>query len=579
MTTTDYIFIFLNLIGVLVIGAVFSTRMKNSKDMFVAGRSSAWWVVGLSGYMTIFSAGTFVVWGGIAYRLGFVAVSILMMIGFALILVGMFVAGKWREIGIKSPAEYLGIRFGKTTVTLYTIIGIIGRGVSVAVALYAVSILLVALIPLPEGHLLADPQTGNMSVLWAVLIIGTTAILYTVAGGLWAVLMIDVVQFFMLTFIIILIIPFALNSVGGLGTFIEKAPEGFFSLVSGEYSFIWLFLWLLLNFFLNGGDWPFIQRYISVPSAKDSRKAAFLMAALYIVTPALWMLPAMIYRVINPEANPEQAYILMSQQVLPAGMLGLMMAAMISATTSMIDSMLNVYASVFTNDIYRVFRPESTEKKLMRVGRVFTLGFGVFVIALAMLIPFLGGAERVVVMLVTLLIGPLAIPSIWGLFSRHIGQRAVWISLGVTYTIGFIVKFVFSTEGMLSQLGAGDTSVALLVQRNVQLIDALIGFVVPVVLLIIMEIAARKTGITEGWIRLRQFIDNDTEVVDAANTKAALRLTNKIVLWAFSIIGLAVCWLAISSHEQTGILIIFGCLLLAIPAITLVRYLIKKLKA
>ncbi|MFA7155720.1 MAG: sodium:solute symporter, partial [Proteiniphilum sp.] len=62
MTTIDWIFIFLDLIGVLIIGTVFSRRMKNSQDMFVAGRNSPWWVVGISGYMTVFSAGTFVVW-------------------------------------------------------------------------------------------------------------------------------------------------------------------------------------------------------------------------------------------------------------------------------------------------------------------------------------------------------------------------------------------------------------------------------------------------------------------------------------------------------------------------------------
>ena len=95
MISVDYIFIAIYLIGILVIGGIFSTKMKNSKDMFVAGRNSSWWVAGLSGYMTIFSAGTFVVWGGIAYRLGLVAVSILTTIGFSLILVGFWISGKW----------------------------------------------------------------------------------------------------------------------------------------------------------------------------------------------------------------------------------------------------------------------------------------------------------------------------------------------------------------------------------------------------------------------------------------------------------------------------------------------------
>lgn len=577
MTTTDWIFIFLDLIGVLIIGTVFSRRMKNSQDMFVAGRNSPWWVVGISGYMTVFSAGTFVVWGGIAYRQGFVAVSILMTIGLALFLVGRFVASKWRQSGISSPAEYLGIRFGKSAIKFYTIVGAIGRGISVAVALYAVAIIVVALIPLPEGHLFLNPETGHMSVSWGILIIGITAILYTVAGGLMAVLMIDVVQFFLLMLLVLLIIPFSIHEVGGFGTFIDNAPDGFFHVVSGEYSFIWLFLWLLLNFFLNGGDWPFVQRFISVPKPKDSKKAAYLMAILYIATPAVWMLPAMIYRVINPDANPEQAYILMSQQVLPAGLLGLMIAAMIAATSSMIDSMLNVFASVFTNDIYRPLYPKSSEKKLIKVGRIFTIFYGVFIIGLAISIPYLGGAERVVVTLISLLIGPLAIPSIWGLFSKKINKNAIWLSLGITYTIGIILKFEFILN-LFNYLPSGEMFVTL-VQSNTELIDAVVGMVVPVLILVVIEFMGRKRKVDDGWNNLISYMKQHAiEEKDRVASNSTLLLTMKILVSACTFLGLAVGWIAITSIEEKPILVLFTSLLLIGPIIYFTHTLISRFK-
>jgi len=577
MTTIDWIFIFLDLIGVLIIGTVFSRRMKNSQDMFVAGRNSPWWVVGISGYMTVFSAGTFVVWGGIAYRLGFVAVSILMTIGLALFLVGRFVAAKWRKSGISSPAEYLGIRFGKSAIKFYTIVGAIGRGISVAVALYAVAIIVVALIPLPEGHLFLNPETGHMSVSWAILIIGITAILYTVAGGLMAVLMIDVVQFFLLMLLVLLIIPFSLQEVGGLGTFIDKAPEGFFHLVGGEYSFIWLFLWLFLNFFLNGGDWPFVQRFISVSKPRDSKKAAYLMATLYIITPAIWMLPAMLYRIINPDANPEQAYILMSQQVLPAGLLGLMIAAMIAATSSMIDSMLNVFASVFTNDIYRPLYPQSSEKKLIRVGRIFTILYGIFIIGLAISIPYLGGAERVVVTLISLLIGPLAIPSIWGLFSRKINKRAIWLSLGITYAIGVILKFEFILH-LFNYLPYGESFVAM-IQSNAELTDAVVGMVIPVLILIVIELMRRKRDEDDGWKNLVGYMkQHPIEDKERGASNSTLLLTMKILVYACTFLGLAVGWIAFTSDEGRAILLLFTSLLLIGPIIYFFYVFINGLK-
>ena len=577
MTTIDWIFIFLDLIGVLIIGTVFSRRMKNSQDMFVAGRNSPWWVVGISGYMTVFSAGTFVVWGGIAYRMGFVAVSILMTIGLALFLVGRFVAAKWRKSGISSPAEYLGIRFGKSAIKFYTIVGAIGRGISVAVALYAVAIIVVALIPLPEGHLFLNPETGHMSVSWAILIIGITAILYTVAGGLMAVLMIDVVQFFLLMLLVLLIIPFSLQEVGGLGTFIDKAPEGFFHLVGGEYSFIWLFLWLFLNFFLNGGDWPFVQRFISVSKPRDSKKAAYLMATLYIITPAIWMLPAMLYRIINPDANPEQAYILMSQQVLPAGLLGLMIAAMIAATSSMIDSMLNVFASVFTNDIYRPLYPQSSEKKLIRVGRIFTILYGIFIIGLAISIPYLGGAERVVVTLISLLIGPLAIPSIWGLFSRKINKRAIWLSLGITYAIGVILKFEFILH-LFNYLPYGESFVAM-IQSNAELTDAVVGMVIPVLILIVIELMGRKRDEDDGWKNLVGYMkQHPIEDKERGASNSTLLLTMKILVYACTFLGLAVGWIAFTSDEGRAILLLFTSLLLIGPVIYFFYVFINGLK-
>ncbi len=93
MQVIDYIIIVLYGIGIVGAGMGFAGRMKSSKEMFAAGGQSPWWVSGLSGYMTMFSAGTFVIWGGIAYRYGFVSIVINFGYCVAAILVGRFVAG------------------------------------------------------------------------------------------------------------------------------------------------------------------------------------------------------------------------------------------------------------------------------------------------------------------------------------------------------------------------------------------------------------------------------------------------------------------------------------------------------
>lgn len=125
MGTLDYIVILFYFLGLIAVSIVMSRKIKSSEDMFIAGRNSSWWLSGISSYMTIFSASTFVVWGGVAYKSGLVAVVVAICLGFASLIVGRWISGKWRSLRIKSPGEFLTIRFGHSSVSFYTISGIV----------------------------------------------------------------------------------------------------------------------------------------------------------------------------------------------------------------------------------------------------------------------------------------------------------------------------------------------------------------------------------------------------------------------------------------------------------------------
>jgi Na+/proline symporter len=94
MVLADYIILFIYGIGILYIGSILSKKNKTSADMFAVKKQSPWWLSGLSAFMSAFSAGTFVVWGGIAYKQGLVAVSICMCSGISSFLVGKLFAKK-----------------------------------------------------------------------------------------------------------------------------------------------------------------------------------------------------------------------------------------------------------------------------------------------------------------------------------------------------------------------------------------------------------------------------------------------------------------------------------------------------
>lgn len=99
------------------------------------------------------------------------------------------------------------------------------------------------------------------------------------------------------------------------------------------------------NAIFLGGNWAYVQRYASVNSQSSARKVGFLFGGLYVVSAVLWMLPPMIYRIVNPSLSTidaEGAYLMMCKEVLPAGLLGLMLSGMVFATASSLNATLNI---------------------------------------------------------------------------------------------------------------------------------------------------------------------------------------------------------------------------------------------
>ncbi|TQV70554.1 Na+:solute symporter [Exilibacterium tricleocarpae] len=500
MTALDYVVLAAYLTGTLSVGLYFARRNKTTTDMFTAGGGSPWWVTGLSSFMTMFSAGTFVIWGSIAYTHGIVAVAINMTYGIAALAAGFLVAGKWNALGVRTPAEYVELRFGRSALQLYTWTLIVFRIVTTAVALYALAVIVAAIMPLAESSPFRDATTGNISIVALIIVFGLVAVFYTLVGGLWAVLMTDVLQFIILNLSVLFIIVLTFLKIDDFGGLLASAPDGFFDLVSGGYTYFFLVGWCLSQFFMIGAEWAFVQRSLSVSSPVDARKANYLFGALYLVSPVLWLAPPLMFRLTHPGVDPEQAYILAGQWVLPAGAVGLMVAAMFSATASMISSQLNVFASVLTNDVYReFFNPSAKERTLVVAGRTFTGLLGLILVVLAIAVPQLGGAERVIISLSSLVAGPLMAPSIWGLLGRRIDGRAVWATALICLGLGVVVKFGLGyLNAVTGFLWLDD--VHSWVSNNPQTADMLLGVVLPIIILSTAH--SVSAGVAPGWERI-----------------------------------------------------------------------------
>jgi len=561
MHTADWIVLSTYLVATVAIGVVLGNKVKSTADLFAAGGTSPWWASGLSAFMTMFSANTFVVWGGMAYHYGLVAIMVNLCYGVAALLAGYTVAGKWKKLGIRTPAEFVELRFGKGALHFYTWSMMVYRMVGAAGALYAISILMVAVTRGEDSGTVVQGMPPELVT--AILIFGAVVVVYTMIGGLWAVLMTDVIQFIVLNLAVIFVIPLILMDLGGMTQISERIPEGFLALTAGS-KFTWFFLagWVAIHYFMIGAEFAFVQRYICVPTPRDARRSTVLFGALYLFSPFLWLLPPLLWRLQSPIPDgasdemirmlKEQAYIESCKNVLPIGMVGLMMAAMFSATASTISGQLNVFSSVLTQDIYRPMRKALTDSHLLAAGRWFTLMLGAVIAGVALCIPWLGGAEKVIISITEMMVVPLLAPILLGLLSRRVNVAALWTTAGICIPLGLALHFGWLTPDVSSGLGKWlkDQSMTI------------VGVVLPLLILFVFHIRSR--GVDRHWKNIEQLREREQEAVESRTEVKADHSPTRIVAWSMVALGVGMaCLIPINPGDQI-IILIFALVLAAI---------------
>ena len=535
MNILDYITIILFSIGVLITGVSFSKTGKDMKSFFSGGGNVPWGMSGLSLFMGFFSAGTFVVWGSIAYSYGMVSIIIQLTMAVAGYAVGTWIAPRWHRTHSLTAAEYITGRLGVKTQKTYTYIFL-------AVSVFTTGSFLYPVAKIVE-------VTTGIPLTTAIFALGAFSMVYVALGGLRGVVVTDVLQFVILFAAVVIAVPLAFDKIGGVGTFFEKVPEGFFELFEGEYTPGFVIAFAIYNMFFLGGNWAYVQRYTSVKTERDSRKTGWLFGVLYTISPILWMLIPMIYRVYNPSLSGlenEGAYLLMCKEAMPDGLLGLMLGGMIFATASSLNATLNISAGVVTNDIFKRMRPNASEETLMNVARISTWGFGIMAIIVALLIRSMGGIVNVVISVAALTGVPIYLPVIWSLFSKRQTARTILSVTFISLTINLIFKFVTPHLGLA-------------LDRAWEMI---VGTAVPVILLAGIEMVLKaKEFIAPEYIayisgrnaRMRQEDAGDTEESRQTN-----RFTQKVLGIGLGLSGVLITVLGFIAKENIVVPVAVG---------------------
>ena len=397
---------------VLAAGLFMGRFVKNTKDFFSGGKKVPWWMGAVSSYMAMISCFVFIAYAQIGYEDGLVGVTVFWSTAFA-ILLGTFVfARRWQRANLATPVEYLERRYGPVVRQVLSWCGVAFRILDNTVRLYTLGVIASQFLEVPLA-------TGIMLGAGLVLV-------YTLTGGLWSVLVTDVIQCLALMAVTLTILPLSLNAVGGLGELYKAVPDHF-SLFNGHRGTFWfLAAYYLIVFIKYNGSWSFVQRLSSVPNERDAVKMGLLSAAIFFVFPILAVLPAVAARVYLPDLPPElheRSYIEMCIRLLPPGMLGLMVSAMLAASLSTLAAEFNVTSSVFTTDIYRAL-----------------LAFG------ALFVSKLGGAFEANKTLMALVGVPIVIPTVFGILWKRPNTTGVYACIVAGVAGGLVFKNVLGLQ-------------------------------------------------------------------------------------------------------------------------------------
>lgn len=407
LVTLDYILIIAYLVLMAFIGMFFGWFVKDVGSYLKGGNTIPWVISGISNFMSMFSTFVFVAYAGIAYEHGLVSIVVFWSTIPACIVAGKFFATQWRRAQLTTPVEYLERRYSVSVRQLYSWLGLLKRFLDNAVRLYASGLFLATVTPL--------------SVSEAVVISGVLITFYTMIGGLWAVTVMDTIQFIVLLFATVILLPLSLYAAGGFSGIAATEPDLLNWFNGPKGTPFWLLVYYAMITLKYNENWAFVQRLYSVKDEPAARKVAYCSGVLFFVTPAIFLIPAIAAKVVVPGlADPEQAYVAICSKLLPAGMMGLMIASMFSATMSALNSEFNVMAGVLTNDVYKRFvAKDSDDRSQFIFARVATILVGVLITTGGIFVGHFGGAFEANKIFTGILAIPLAVPMIFGLVMKR----------------------------------------------------------------------------------------------------------------------------------------------------------------
>lgn len=376
LSSLDIALVVLYLVVITGLGLWASRGVRTSRDYFLAGKSLPWWAAGMSLVVSDIGAKDMVGLAGDAYRYGIVMMNF-DFVGCTLPLLlaaFLFMPFFWGSDVYTIP-EYLGRRYHIAVRTFFAAVWSLFMVGTIATILVSAAAMF-------EGLL-------GWSFWFSVVVTSVLVGLYTVSGGLRAVVVTDVASCIVLIIGAALVCFLGLREIGGVAAMVEKVSalpwtkEHFDLLPSSSHAaYPWPAVVLGLGVVLGPAYWvgnqAIVQRTLGVRSQEDARASYVLCAVIKLVFPVLLVVPGLLalglyaHELGPPVGNwdANQVLPLMVRRLVPPGALGILMGAFIAGVMANLDSYINSASTLLVTDLYRPFvKPTATDEECLSLGR------------------------------------------------------------------------------------------------------------------------------------------------------------------------------------------------------------------
>ena len=441
--TVDWIFLILYMLVIAGISIWSIRKSKNSPtDYFLANRNLGWWVIGASILASNVGSEHIVGLAGSAGSSGTVLGHYELHSWIVLILGWVFVPFYMRSMVYTMP-EFLERRFSAKARRLLSIIQLL----SYVIAKASVTIF--------AGALVFNQILGVEFWTGAIILVVVTGV-YTIFGGLHAVMYTEAIQAFVLLIGSAVLLFVGLDKVGGWSALMNEFPKEKLNMFRplSDPEFPWLgilFASPIVGIWYWCTDQHIVQRCLAGRNEQQARRGTIFAAYLKLLPFFIFLIPGLIAYVLHAkgqlvlplnadgQTDYNAAFPAMVEQIMPMGLRGLLAGGLLAALMASLASVYNACSTLFTMDIYQKMKPEANEKELVRVGRIAT---GVVVILGMVWIPMMGRISSTLYTYLqsvqSYLAPPIAAVFLLGVFFKRLNAKGAYTAMVLGFVLGII---------------------------------------------------------------------------------------------------------------------------------------------